>query len=112
MDDIERCARLMGMKRTEVQEVVPASSGHDLVRTHDGAWTLLRDNGVATRVDEAEAAMLRGFHGEPEPELASGGIVKNPGPVLVGEQGAEDLGPLDAHGKQRVAVASKRRGRA
>jgi hypothetical protein len=70
-DDIERCARLMGMKRTEVLEVVPADGG-DLVRTHDGQWTLIRDSGVAESADEATAAMLRGFRGDPEPEPTPG----------------------------------------
>ena len=79
MDDIERCAQKLGMRRREVLEVV-AVDGGDLVHTHDGLWTLIRDDGtIAHRVpgraplvdaDEAEAAMLRGFHGEPEGEPA------------------------------------------
>jgi hypothetical protein len=77
MDDIERCAQQLGMRRREVTEVLPVDGG-DLVRTHDGLWTLIRDDGTLTHrvaapaplvdADEAEAAMLRGFHGEPDPE--------------------------------------------
>ena len=44
MDDIERLARLMGMKRAEVLEAVPVDDGH-AVRTHDEQWTLVRDAG-------------------------------------------------------------------
>ncbi|MCW2768464.1 MAG: hypothetical protein JWO11_4423 [Nocardioides sp.] len=77
MDDIERCAQLLGMRRREVLEVVPSADG-DLVRTHDGQWTLIRDDGVRVdRVpapttlvdgDEATKEMLRGFHGDADPE--------------------------------------------
>ena len=66
MDDIERCAQKLGMRRREVTEVLPVDGG-DLVRTHDGLWTLIRDDGLITRATADEAAMLRGFHGEPEP---------------------------------------------
>ncbi len=44
MDEIE-CARLMGMKQSEVVEVVPVDDGQ-AVRTHDGQWTLIRDDGT------------------------------------------------------------------
>lgn len=82
MDDlIERYAALMGMKpHREVLEVVPVDDGH-AARTHDGRWTLVRDDGTMRPVeapaalvdaDESEAAMLRGFHGEPEDEAPAG----------------------------------------
>jgi hypothetical protein len=67
MDDIEKYARLLGMKpHREVLEVREVEGGH-AVRTHDGQWTLVRDSGVVSPIDGAYAAMLRGFHGEPEP---------------------------------------------
>lgn len=78
MDAIEKCAALMGMKpHREVLEVVPVDGGN-AVRTHDGQWTLIRDDGtrvdrvpdptVLVDPDEAREAMLRGFRGEPDPE--------------------------------------------
>lgn len=45
MDDIERCAQVLGMRRREVLEVVPVDGGQ-LVRTHDFTWTLIRDDGT------------------------------------------------------------------
>jgi hypothetical protein len=82
--DIENVAQLMGMRQSEIVEVVPGADGV-LVRTHDGVWTLIdgdgqlvhsvagpqRDSGQPDpEVDEATAAMLRGFSGEPEPDAA------------------------------------------
>jgi len=79
MDDIEHFARLLGMKpHREVLEVVSVDEGH-AVRTHDGQWTLVRDDGTRglpggrparplVDADEATEAMLQGFHGEPQPE--------------------------------------------
>lgn len=58
MDDIERVARVMGMKRTEVQEVVPVDDGH-AVRTHDGQWTLVRDDGTMRPGDAPEVTLER-----------------------------------------------------
>lgn len=69
MDDIERCAQLMGMKpNREVQEVVETADGH-AVRTHDGQWTLVRDDGT-TEPCEAPELVVERDHGtaEPEPE--------------------------------------------
>lgn len=66
MDDIERCARLMGMKRTEVQEAVPVDEGH-AVRTHDGQWTLVRDDGT-TAPSHAPELVVDRDHGTVEPE--------------------------------------------
>lgn len=58
MDDIERCARAMGMKpHREVQEVVPVDGGH-AARTHDGRWTLVRDDGT-TQPTEAPLVVER-----------------------------------------------------
>lgn len=68
---IEEYATRMGMKAyREVKEVVPVDGGH-AVRTHDGRWTLVRDDGVMELVDTDKAAMLRGFHGEPEAKPAA-----------------------------------------
>lgn len=44
MDDIERCARLLGMKPSEVLEVMQVDGG-ELACTHDGVWTLIREDG-------------------------------------------------------------------
>lgn len=69
MDDIERCARLMGMKpHREVLEAVPVDGGH-AVRTHDGRWTLVRDDGT-TEPTVAPELVVERDHGtaEPEPE--------------------------------------------
>lgn len=77
---IEQHARQVGMKPTEVLEVVPVDDGH-AVRTHDGQWTLVRDDGVLVHAypapesptsgeadaGEATEAMLRGFRGEADP---------------------------------------------
>jgi hypothetical protein len=91
---------------------VPVDDGH-AVRTHDGQWTLVRDDGTLrpglgsvplVDAEEATAAMLRGFRGEPEPELASGGVVTG-NPVVVGERGPEEIVVPDAK------VVSKRRSR-
>lgn len=67
MDDIERYARLMGMKRSEVLEVVPGDGGAR-VRTSDGAWTHVSD-GTFTLVDAPEVTLERDSGTvEPEPE--------------------------------------------
>ena len=55
MDEIE-AARVMGMKRSEVLEVASVDDGH-AVRTHDGQWTLVRDDGTL-RPAEAPAVAL------------------------------------------------------
>src|SRR5258708_32610240 len=70
MDDIERCAQLLGMRRREIIEVVPVDGG-DLVQTHDGSWTLIGADGeltfgvagptAAVEADEACEEMLGGF---------------------------------------------------
>lgn len=76
-DDIDAIARRLGMKRDEIIEVVLDADGV-LVQTHDGVWTLIGNDGelrhqvpspapTAVDPDEANAAMLRGFRGEPEP---------------------------------------------
>jgi len=81
---VERAAQLMGMRQSEIVEIVPGADGV-LVRTHDDVWTLIdgdgqlvhsvagpqRDSGQPDpEADEASAAMLRGFRGEPEPGAA------------------------------------------
>jgi hypothetical protein len=75
MDDIEQVAHRLGMKPSEVTNVILVDDGV-AAQTHDGQWTLITNDGelvfgiddpTAPR-DEAEAAMLRGFRGEPEPE--------------------------------------------
>lgn len=96
MTEIERCARLMGMKRSEVLEAVPVDDGH-AVRTHDGQWTLVRDDGTLQPGEAPEVALER----DSGVELASGGVVKG-NPVVIGEQGPELL---------VVPAAPKRRGR-
>lgn len=50
MDEIE-AARAMGMKRSEVIDVVPVDEGH-AVRTHDWRWTLVRDDGTMRPCEE------------------------------------------------------------
>lgn len=72
-DDIERCARLMGMKQSEVLEVVPADGG-DLVRTHDGAWTLVRADGSLGHHADAPSAPTAAAEPkvEPAPEPSPG----------------------------------------
>lgn len=92
MDNIEQIAQRLGMKPGEIVKVMEAADGV-LVETHDWQWTLIRNDGelvfrvdppvdpddairesledvvdLAEEITEAEAAMLRGFHGEPEPE--------------------------------------------
>lgn len=59
MGDIERYAALMGMKpHSEVQQVVPVDDGH-AVRTHDGQWTFVRDDGTATPCTAPELTLGR-----------------------------------------------------
>lgn len=74
--DVERVAQLLGMKPSEVVEVLLDVDGV-LAQTHDGNWTLIRNDGTLefrgaskplVDADEATEAMLRGFRGEPEPE--------------------------------------------
>jgi hypothetical protein len=51
MTDIESCAQRLGMKPSEVVEVVLAADGV-LVQTHDWQWTLIRNDGALVfRVD-------------------------------------------------------------
>lgn len=98
MDDIERVAAVMGMKaHREVQEAVPVDDG-TAARTHDGRWTLVRDDGTTAPCEAPELVVERD-HGTAE--LASGGIVSGP-PHIVGERGPEPV---------VVPPASKRRGR-
>lgn len=74
MDDIEsvvRVARQLGMKVSEVLEVVQVDGGEladggQLVRTHDGQWTLVRDDGTL-RPAEAPAVVLERDSGVDEP---------------------------------------------
>lgn len=67
MDNIESVAALMGMKpHREVQEVVPVDDGH-AVRTHDGRWTLVRDDGTTSPAAAPELVVERD-HGTAEPE--------------------------------------------
>jgi len=73
MSEIEEIAQRLGMKQSEITDVVPVADG-EAVQTHDGQWTLIRNNG------ELE------FIGE----LANGGIVKGK-PVLVGESDPEEV---------------------
>ena len=65
---IELYAQLMGMKPSEVLEVVSVDDGH-AVRTHDGQWTLVRDDGTV-RPGAAPDVVLERDSGvvEPEPE--------------------------------------------
>lgn len=58
MNDIERCAQLMGMKPSEVVEVVLDADGV-LVQTHDGQWTLIRDDGTLQPGAAPEPAVER-----------------------------------------------------
>ena len=77
MDDIEsvaRVARQLGMKVSEVLEVVQVDGGElagggQLVRTHDGQWTLVRDDGTVQPAEAPELVVERD-HGtaEQEPE--------------------------------------------
>lgn len=89
MDDIEsvvRVARQLGMKASEVLEVVQVDGGEltdggQLVRTHDGQWTLVRDDGTtqpaeAPLVAERDSGVFVGERGPEEVTLASGGVVK------------------------------------
>lgn len=65
MDDIESVARQMGMKPSEVLEVVQVDGGQ-LVRTHDGQWTLVRDDGTCV-ASAAPGATLERDAGVVEP---------------------------------------------
>jgi hypothetical protein len=58
MTEIERCARLMGMKPAEVVEAVSVDEGH-AVRTHDGQWTLVRDDGTVRPGAAPEVTLAR-----------------------------------------------------
>lgn len=80
MDEIERCARAMGMKpHREVLEVVPVDGGY-AVRTHDEQWTLVRDDGTVQPTKAPELVVERD-HGTAE--LASGGIVTGPAAKVI-----------------------------
>jgi len=66
MDDIGQIAQRLGMKPSEIVDVKQATVGV-LAQTHDGNWTLIRDDGglefnPADPV-AAEQAMLDGYHG-------------------------------------------------
>jgi hypothetical protein len=108
MDEIERVAcvaRQLGMKASEVLEVVQVDGGElagggQLVRTHDGQWTLIRDDGTCTLTAAPEVTLVRDSG---VAELATGGIVKDP-VYLVGETGPESI--------EAPKPAPKRRGRA
>lgn len=99
MNDIERAAAQMGMKRSEVLEVVPVDDGH-AVRTHDEQWTLVRDDGTMSPGAAPELTLERDSG---VVELATGGIISPGGAYLVGESGPEELAA--------VKPAPKRRGR-
>jgi hypothetical protein len=67
MSDIERVAAAMGMKpHREVQEVVPVDDGY-AAHTHDGRWTLVRDDGTTSPCEAPEMVVERD-HGTAEPE--------------------------------------------
>lgn len=70
MDDIERCAQLLGMRRREVLEVVPVDGG-DLVQTHDGTWTLVGNDGELTFGVAGPAAPVDAGEADPEDEPAT-----------------------------------------
>lgn len=92
MDDIERCARRMGMKRTEVLEAVPVDDG-TAVKTHDWQWTLVRDDGTMRPCEEPAVLAL---------ERDSGLTAAIEDVIDLAEIIAEDAAPKPA---------SKRRGR-
>lgn len=103
MNDIERVARVMGMKpHREVLEVRKVDGGH-LAHTKDEQWTLVRDDGTTAPAAAPELTHERDS-GVVEPELASGGIVKGT-PPIVGENG-----PEEAFVRGTVKPAPKRRG--
>jgi hypothetical protein len=108
MDDIEsvvRVARQLGMKVSEVLEVVQVDGGEladggQLVRTHDGQWTLIRDDGTM-RPSEAPTVTLERDSGVADPDTESGFIIGVDGPdPAVGEGPSVESKP-----------APKRRGR-
>jgi hypothetical protein len=61
----EKYAALLGMKPSEVCEVVPVDGGHK-VRTHDGQWTLVAEDGAMTF--RTSAPELKSAGDEPEAE--------------------------------------------
>jgi hypothetical protein len=63
---LEQVAHLMGMKPSEVREVVEVGDGVK-ARTHDGRWTLIRDDGTFELTD-APAVTVERDHGVAEPD--------------------------------------------
>jgi len=121
---VERVAKRLGMKQSEIIDV--EQDGDDvLAQTHDGTWTRIRSDGeLEFRVtgpvrprDEAEAAMLRGFNGEPEPLVDETPAEKEPKSSEEKPAPAEDESPADDEpkpgntGSAAAAAAARRRGR-
>jgi hypothetical protein len=74
MDDIEQIAQRLGMKQSEITDVVPVGDGA-AVQTHDGQWTLItNDNELVFGI------------GDPTATDAEDGK-----PAVVGERGPEDV---------------------
>lgn len=71
--DVEEIAQVLGMKTSEVVDVEQVADG-TLAKTHDGNWTLIRDDGVLEflgqdlGVDRAEKAITEEASKKPAPK--------------------------------------------